>query len=230
MKKLIIILSLIYLPLLVFGQHSDVGIYSGLAVLKGETVHETLSLKGAGYTGGLVYRRHVGKKFDLKGTVGFGSYKGDDAYYPGESGRRDFSFESNFIEASAMAEFAFLRERRYERGIFYGSFTPFIGIGVGFLYVNPEPQAEGPIEIMEEDLEFKNNIFTLPIGGGLRMDISENFTISGYINFYLSAGDYLDGLSFSGNPNIDDYLFTGGITLTYHVSKGASKRYNLSSL
>lgn len=102
--------------------------------------------------------------------------------------------------------------------------------GIGFLYINPTAEAQGPIEIEEEDFDFQRNIFTLPIGGGLRMDISENITVSTYINLYLLTGDYLDGLSLSGNPSIDDYLFTGGIMVTYHQSKDAGQRYNLSAL
>ena len=230
MKNLLILFSLFLLPCLVFGQYGDVGIYSGIAVLKGETIHETFSLKGAGYTGGAVYRRHIGQKFGLKGSIGFGSYRGDDEFYPGQSGRRRFKFETNFIEASAVAEFSFFKEKRYERGIFYGSFTPFLNAGVGFLYVNPIAETNGEIPIVEADLDFKSNILTIPIGGGLRMDVSENITISGYIHFYVLAGDYLDGLSVSGNPTIDDYLFIGGFMATYHASKDAGQRYNLSSL
>jgi len=230
MKKTILYLSFTLLPLLSFGQYADIGFYSGIAVLKGETVHKTFSLKGAGYTGGLIYRRRIGQKFSLRGSVGFGSYRGDDNFYPNKSGRRNFKFESSFIEASAIAEYSFFKERRYDRGIFYGSFTPFLNAGLGFLYVDPIPEAEGPIFIEEEDLEFQNNILSFPIGGGLRMDISENVMISGYINFYVLAGDYLDGLSISGNPTINDYLFTGGLAVTYHVSKGINRKYNLSSL
>jgi hypothetical protein len=228
--KFSILLTLCLLPFLAFGQYGDIGIYSGIAVLKGETVHKTVSLKGAGYTGGAVYRRHIGQKFGLKGSVGFGNYKGDDAFYPGQSGRRNFKFKTNFIEASAVAEFSFFNEKRYERGIFYGSFSPFLNAGIGFLHINPVAEAEGPIVIVEEDFNFQTNIFTVPIGGGLRMDVSENITISGYVHFYLLAGDYLDGLSVSGNPGIDDYLFIGGLMATYHPSKDAGQRYNLSSL
>lgn len=110
MKKITTFFALFFLPFLAFGQYGDIGAYYGLAVLKGETVHKTISLEGAGSTCGAIYRRPIGQKFGLKGSIGFGSYKGDDAFYPGESGRRNFKFKTNFIDASAVAEFSFSKK------------------------------------------------------------------------------------------------------------------------
>jgi len=105
--------------------------------------------------------------------------------------------------------------------------TPFVSLGFSLVVVNSDTMAEGRILLLPEDDNPAKARFMLPVGLGLRYYLSEKITLSGQFDTYFFAGDYLDGISKSGNPEGDDLLFTGGISLGYRLSESAGKRYNL---
>ncbi len=133
---------------------------------------------------------------------------------------RNFSFTSDLTETSLLLEFDPLGRRRYERGQFTKRFSPYFFAGIGGLSFNPstnfnEPSNEGLLtEIyIDQARNFDRVNLTVPLGVGLRLDLSRRFTLGIESGLRMPFTDYLDGVSRSGNPEKRDWYVFGGATL-----------------
>lgn len=223
MRLLSLLLTFSLLPFLASAQqHKEIGVFTGLATYAGDLVDAGITLKGAGFVGGLVYKDYASPKIGLKAGLNFGQFSGDDANFPGAVRDRNFTFQSNFIELNGSLELApFAKSDGSSR------FTPFIHGGLSYLHLNSSTSAEGRIKLLAEDDNPNKNFITLPAGLGLRFGLTEKLTLSAQGSVYFFAGDYLDGISISGNPDGKDLLYTGGISLTYQLMSDVNREYNL---
>ena len=201
-----------------FGQQTKyAGVTLGLSTYQGDLVQQSFSLKGAGFLGGIFYKDYATPKFGLKGSINFASFSGDDTNFLEEVRDRRFSFESSLIEFQGGVEFAPFAKDASSSGIFQGGLTPYISLGFSYAIVNSSPSAEGRILLLPEDDNPPKGQFMLPVGLGARYYLSEKIILSAQFDAYFFAGDYLDGISKSGNPEGDDLLFTGGLSLAYRL-------------
>ena len=76
-------------------------------------------------------------------------------------------------------------------------------------------------ELKDKDAHFNysNTQFSLPIGLGVKYDLTNNLNIGFEYGIRLVWTDYLDGVSQAGNPNKNDVYFSGGIVLAYRFNK-----------
>lgn len=222
MKSIKILIFLFLIPFVAFSQKSQLGVTAGLAGYQGDLTH-AYSLKGAGFAGGLVYKNAFSDKLSLRAGVTVGNFNGDDEFFPEDSGDRKFSFKTNFVDASVGLEYAFLGKPRYdETGVFQKNFSPFVNIGLGFVNASPEVTAAGVGVVKSEDLEPSTGHFLIPIGAGLKYDLSEKLTVGAEFSIRAPFSDYLDGISESANPDKNDWYYVAGVTASYHFGKRTS--------
>lgn len=230
MRSFLLISIFSFISFCSFGQQAKyAGLTLGLSTYQGDVVQESFSLKGAGILAGIFYKDYATPKFGLKGAINFATFSGADTNFLDDVRDRRFSFKSNIIEFQGGIEFAPFAKESSTAGVFQGGLTPYLSLGFSFVVINSSPSAEGRILLLPEDDNPPKGRFMLPVGFGLRYYLSEQITLSGQFDTYLLAGDYLDGISKSGNPDGNDLLFTGGISLAYRLGTSASKEYNLQN-
>lgn len=206
---------------------------------------------GANYTGDLVRsnyfvlsethlaygffaRRNIHKELALRINFFEGNISGNDANfqeYPDRKGRA-FSFSSPIREFSLQLEWEIFGDRRYQsRWRFRPTFSPYLFVGAGLLFFDPEtqfgngapPKPEEPIYI-DQNAELTKSRFTLPFGIGFRMDVNRRWVIGIEGGLRTAFTDYLDGVSVAGDPNSNDWYGFGGVTLTYRLGKQDSDK------
>ena len=59
----------------------------------------------------------------------------------------------------------------------------------------------------------------MPIGVGLKMDVSKKMQIGLEAGLRMPFTDYLDGISQAGNPDGNDTYFMSGLSLIYMMKK-----------
>lgn len=218
---------LLTLPFFTSAQKGEIGGFVGLASYQGDLVDAPFTLKGSGLVAGFIYKRPLISKLSFRGGLAGGLYGGDDTNFEGFRDR-DFSFSANFIEITGALEYSFLRRGKTNaNGVFKKAVSPFINIGIGYMNANPDASAPGRIGLDPKDNNPNTSHFIIPIGLGIQWDISEKLTFAAEASHRTTFTDYLDGFSYSANPDADDWLIMGGLSLTYKFGQSAAQKFNL---
>lgn len=220
MRLLKLTLFALLMPLCMTAQKTEVGVFAGLATYQGDFVGPDLTLKDAGPAFGLLAKYHLNNKLSIRAALNLGQLKGDDNNFD-DNRRRGFSFKSGFFDLSGSIEYSFLSKNRYDDGgTFKKGFSPFIYVGLGFVNATPDVTTANGKELTAAENDASSLHFMIPIGGGLKFDLTESLTLAADVSLRPTFSDYLDGLSESGNPNENDWYALGGLTLTYRLSPG----------
>ncbi len=138
--------------------------------------------------------------------------------------QRGFSFTSPISELSLVGEYDFLGKRRWIQktddsknmevatNTFRRMITPYIFGGIGMSFTDPEVDfnGRGNSEITNDIQNTETTNFQIPIGVGVRYDISEVIYLSAEASSRIPLTDYLEGISESANPDKNDsYQFIG---------------------
>ncbi|MCB0543065.1 MAG: DUF6089 family protein [Saprospiraceae bacterium] len=192
------------------------------------------------YSASVSLRRNLSNHLTLRFNLLAGQLAGDDRNFaePEWRIRRGIAFKSPLIEGTMLSEFyplgmypskgKFMRARN--------AFSPYLMIGVGWGFTNPEVDwndANGNEEINPElsDLDKKAKLKKLnvvvPMGVGVRFKLKDHstFKLEGMLRPTFS--DYVDGISLAGNPDKKDWYFTAQIGVTYPFGKNKQKRVNV---
>ena len=212
------------LPLLIFstitlsGQRQwEGGILLGGNFYQGDlTPSITGTLQGARPAYGLLLRRNLGPHFSLRANAFRGKLSGDDAYFSDYSGRA-LSFSTDITELSLLLEW------RISPSVLAGSrLSPYFFAGGGFLKMAPRAnllnQQTGPPPAgVKEDAQavYAKSRFTLPFGFGLEYSLNEQWALGAEGGLRTAFTDYLDGISFAGNPQKKDWYGFAGLSLAY---------------
>lgn len=217
MRLLKLTLLAVMLPVFMYAQKTEVGVFAGITNYQGDLVEPSFSLKDSGFGFGVLMKHHLSTKLAIRAGVNFGKLNGDDANFEDRE-TRAYSFESNFFDLSAGLEYTFLAKERYDAGgTFKKTVSPFVYIGAGI--VNSSVDVDEKIVRTQEELDAGDLHFSLPIGLGLKADLTERITLAGDVSFRATFSDYLDGFSESTNPDENDWYFLGGLTLTYRLGE-----------
>ncbi|MEY3243247.1 MAG: hypothetical protein RIR11_4686 [Bacteroidota bacterium] len=182
------------------------------------------TLKGGEWGGGLFLRRDLTERFSLRLNAAYGQFKGADANFPEQLGVRGFSFNGSATDLSLLGEWDLLGKRRYNKGNFKKTFSPYVfgGLGLGFIQPNPVfPDASRNLPVVQADInaDFSKTTFVLPFGGGLRYDLSKRTTLSAEMGLRMTFSDYVDGISKSASPDHNDWYVFTGISLSYRFGR-----------
>ncbi len=150
---------------------------------------------------GVIGRFNFNKRLAIRLGGNFGSVVGSDAFSNDIFQRnRNLSFRSKIKEGTLDFEFNFLT---YEHGSKHNGFTPFVFVGASLFNFNPEAQYNGTwheLQPLGTEGQFRGEEYALTqiamnYGGGLKVDISFDWSINIFISSRRLFTDYLDDVS-----------------------------------
>ncbi len=200
----------------------SVGVFGGFANYQGDLVKPAYSLNGGNNSFGY----GVNLKYNFSPSLGlklgyFGStLTGDETNFEDRGYDRSYNFESPLTEVSLNLEWDLLGKRRYKNG-FAKTISPYLFAGLGFASFSPEVNFINGDRPEQEDMNnTETSGLTIPIGGGLRFDLSEMIHADLEFGFRTPTSDYLDGISTSADPEDNDWYSYGGINLGFRLGAG----------
>lgn len=222
MKKFTLITCLGMFYCLGFSQDKwEAGVLLGYSNYLGDLVEPTITFDQSSFAGGVLLRYHVDQNFGLRSNFVLGKVKGADANYESLAAR-GASFESDLIELSLVGEYEFFGQNRWDNeGRFKKIFSPYVFAGAGLAFTSSTidlDTANRPSPTKSDDLnaDFNETIqFALPVGIGVKMDVSRRLNVGLEWGWRLIFSDYLDGVSLAGNPDNDDLYIVGGMTVGF---------------
>lgn len=201
----------------------DAGLLAGVTYYNGELHCPDKGLSNIRPGGGLYVRYALNDNFFARANFQFGQVEGHDATFDEDWRQaRNFTFNSFFYDGGLLIEwepfgkYRFKGTKRFQRML-----SPYINIGAGAAYSKPNTDFNEPNSIAHQadiDKDKSNNAFihfAVPFGGGVRYDLNQNWMLGleGSLRFLLT--DYLDGISYAGNPTKRDWFETANITIGY---------------
>jgi OmpA-OmpF porin, OOP family len=202
-------------------QRWELGLQAGLA--QGQTDLNNLGILENNLGGGLLLRYHLDDHFAVRANALYGELTGDDKNFDDRVGR-GFRFSAPVVEGSLVFEADLLGGRRWrEDGKFRRQLSPYGFGGIGYAFseastdYNEAANAALLPRINMDKAEARSGYLVLPVGLGLKFDVTENIVLGVEAGLRVLFNDYLDGVSESGNPNKNDtYTFTQA-TFTYRI-------------
>lgn len=180
----------------------------------------------AQFSPGLQFGLPVGKHWLVRAGVQYAKYQAVDALSKDvELRQRDFSFSGKLYEGSVQIMWEPLAHRRYPtEGGYRNIISPYLFAGVGMAsfenttrYGNPG--VDGFPDLIQADIDAKeSSTWVLPVGGGLRFDLSKSTSMGLELGARKTFTDQLDGVSVSGETDTNDWYLVGGVTFSYRWS------------
>jgi hypothetical protein len=221
-------LSLTVLALLIafnssFAQLSG-GIFIGGANYQGDLVKGIADFKSTKARIGVFGRKVLSDPhLAVRAALSFGEIAGDDAHYSIRK-ERGLSFKSPLSQFSAHFEWLpFIKTTKTENleGGTDRQKSAFISFGFGANVFDPVVTG-----LTKASKDFNKKIpgiqMMLPIGVGYYYDIDNKWAMTAEFSSQLAFTDYLDGVSWSGNPNNNDWTMTFGLTIAYKLGVEAA--------
>lgn len=215
------------------------GLFAGVTNYQGDLVVPSFTLKELNYGAGLVIRHNMTRKMALRGNLLFGRIDGRDDNWsePEFRQRRNFSFDSPITELSLTFEYSPLNENEWfdTNGKFIKKISPygFAGLGVSFwdpatdfnVADNGEPPFGATLAEVEADRDgdFSTTALVIPIGAGVKADLTEKIIGGLEFGMRLPFTDYLDGVSIAANPDRNDWYWFAGATITFRIQEDEKK-------
>jgi len=200
-----------------FKPNTEVGLILGTSYYLGDL--NTTHFNQSSATAGLVIRKNIDKRFVYKAEVMYLNIKSDERQSSDTIAlNRGLHFRSPIYELSGQIEFNFLP---YQSGNPLYTWTPFVYTGISIFSFNPQAEningewvdlQELGTEGQGTTTEFDGNTrskysliqFAIPIGGGLKIAVNENFNIVLEYGARKTFTDYLDDVSTTyAGPNIN---------------------------
>lgn len=194
--------------------------------------------------GGLFVRRSFGNYFGMNISLAQGVLRGSDSHSKATPWRvaRNFEFKSPLTELAVRGEFHFLGISRKTSSLSSGSsvmdevsqqtfrmrtrtISPYVYMGGGLAIVSPKTNFNDKLLPNPTTAGFRINAdksnsgaqahVIVPFGGGLRIPIANQHSVLTLeAGFRPTFSDEIDGVSVSGNPNVNDWYFVSSIGLS----------------
>lgn len=197
-KKALIAFILSLLGNNTFAQVWEVGLQAGGAGYMGD-LNPADPLKISGLSFGGFIKANFDPNWALSLNYNSGKIKASDASSSNAQFRqRNLNFYSNLNEVSLMVDFNFLD---YFSGGGFKRFSPYMYAGIGAVLFNPKTTYAGReyqlrLYTTEGQAEpYKNYALAVPFGGGVKYNMSGNWTILAHIGYRNAYTDYLDDVS-----------------------------------
>lgn len=190
----------------------SIGLNAGTFIYNGDlSPWRTGSWKTPGFVWGLTGHRNISSTLAARLELNFGKLRGDEAKYTRPEYRqyRAFAFNSNLTEVVLAAEWSPLGAQR--------KLSPYLFGGIGYAgmrikrdfsrfneaYFIGEPTLK---ETLAQDAaaSMPGGAAVFPVGIGLKFALNNKFSVHGEAAHRLTSSDYIDGFSYSGNPDVKD--------------------------
>lgn len=178
----------------------ELGAWAGVSYYFGD-LNTTFNLTKPGPAAGAAARFNFNNRLALKFDLSYGRIYADDADSRNAFElARNLSFSSNIFEFSGQFEFNFMP---YIHGSEDYPFTPYLFGGLSVYYFNPKAEFEGQqyaLRDMGTEGQFTGNEYFLVqpafvYGGGMKFDLSEEWSVNVEVSARRIFTDYLDDVS-----------------------------------
>ncbi|MCB0631938.1 MAG: DUF6089 family protein [Saprospiraceae bacterium] len=172
--------------------------------------------------GGIGIQYQLGKVLALKSSLYHGQISGNDAYFETEDwprGDRLAHFSSPITNWSTTLEYHPLDKLA---GDGRKLISPYIAFGGGLLIYDPDtyfdftrnPELEEAIA-KDNSAKYAKSAASLDLGVGVDWRVMDRWTIGLTGAVHPTGTDFLDGVSFAGNPNKRDWFTRAGLRIQY---------------
>jgi hypothetical protein len=202
----------------------EIGINTGALIYQGD-----LSESSFGYTKCLKpsvelwVSKSLDPYFSIRANLLQSSLGADESTYstPDWRRHRNFTFSSSVTEVSAELVWD-LSGKTYHEGMHRYSPYFFAGAGIAILHINRNwsrfdtayfnAKSTTAVGLGMDTLHKPPTILpVIPVGAGLRYMVSNRIFVNAEVTYRITASDYIDGFSDSGNPEKNDHYY--GLTL-----------------
>ena len=184
------------------------------------------SMNDVSFAYGLMLRRYIHSNLAIRGNLLKSRLSSNDNRYT-RNESRGIRTETPLTEFSIDFELDILGHRRNRPdGKHIGRVSPYVFAGMGIAFTNPKTTfgiSNNDI-ILDQNADVSNTRFVVPVGAGLRLQITENLSVDVEIAPRATFSDYLDGVSISGNPDKNDWYGFGSVQLWYKLSPSDKDR------
>lgn len=211
-------------------RYAELGGFFGIANYQGDLVNRPVEFRETKYSFGGFVKYHYSNQIHFRAQLYYARISGDDIH--GANAVRNWRFTSDIAEASIQMEWLPFAKRRFNKAsMFRPQINPFVSIGIGSSFaVNKELiWQETGYDLEQLGMKFPeddnhDNFLIIPVGGGIRFDLTQWTTIAGEAGWRYANSDYLDGVSLNGDGfnkpegykvNKDWYFFMGFTLSTY---------------
>ncbi len=212
-------------------QRWEAGVMVGAAQYQGDI--NKIGTEDPNTAYGLMLRRHLTDNFALRGNFISSSFSGDDRKNTTNS-TRGFEYKSDMKELSLVMEFDLMGKMRYRKNKFHPTFSTYLYGGIANVWLsNPNTSflgtnnENGLLDKYQADqLQNKKSMYaSIPIGLGIKADLSEQVGFNLEVGKRIMFTDYLDGISKAGNPVDNDayYVATAALTYRFEYRKDSDK-------
>ncbi|MBX2891662.1 MAG: OmpA family protein [Saprospiraceae bacterium] len=212
-----------------FGGSLGITSYQGdLDALKVNAGFREIHFSAAGY-----FRRNLSNNFAVRFNMLAGKLAGDDKNFTEPEWRplRGIYFESKLLEFTVLSEYyplgmypSGVKNLRARRVV-----SPYVLVGAGWAFVDPmvdwnnNDLSNPELVAKDKSAKTKRAHIVTPVGVGLRFLLKDHSTFSLEAALRPTYSDYLDGVSFVGNPDKPDWFFTAQIGFSYPFDKNKTK-------
>lgn len=131
--------------------------------------------------------------------------------------RRAFAFHNNMVEFSLVGEFEPWGSSRIAGGM---PISPYFMFGSGLIYTNPQvdfSRFTGDLltrnVIRDRDTPYSKLRVIIPVGVGVKVPMGDAWLVGLEASIRYPFSDFLDGISYSANPEKNDWYSLIGLTL-----------------
>ena len=217
---LIILFSVISLHSLFCQIKWQSGIFLGGANYQGDLIDkQTPDFSQTGFAIGIINRYQISSNFSLRNHIMFGKIQGTDLNASAKRQKRNFSFENNLGEFGLAMEWT--PRILVNDSVQIPTLQPYMYGGLGFFRssLNNSFDTEfgngflSKIEADKAAIAENNSGLAIPIGGGVKINLSQTFVMGLEVGARMTFSDYIDGVSLSGNPDANDWYWFSGLSV-----------------
>jgi Outer membrane protein beta-barrel domain len=160
-------------------------------------------------------RRALGEHLNVKANMLMGKLSGGDSHYETRLSR-NLSMSAPLVEGSVVMEWDMNNMNpdfyRYAHG-YNNAYTPYFFGGIGVAYTSSDvdfSETQTPYEFIKSGIakdkaaQYSKYNVVFPVGVGFKYDLNPCSGLAVELAFRLSLTDYLDGVSYAGNPRRND--------------------------
>jgi len=219
MKNYAIILLFPLLSSSLFAQSGiELGLMGGPSFYQGDVTNSRLwEFKETSIGTGIFARFPVNVAWNMRAGLSYVRIAGTDLDNA-DRDRRAFAFHNNMVEFSLVGEFEPWGSNRIAGSM---PVSPYLTFGGGLLYTNPEvdfSRFTGDLltrnVIRDRDTPYSKLRVIIPIGVGVKVPMGDSWLIGLEAAVRYPFTDYLDGISYSANPEKNDWYALIGVMLS----------------
>jgi hypothetical protein len=198
------LLLLVILPCISFSQNFHITAFGGIATYQGDLQGKSIDFNQAKPALGIGGLYEISNKFLLRAAFTYGNIEGNDVRNTTAKGIefRNLNFKSSITEMQLGAEYNFFKLEGK-------SITPYIFASVAVFHFNPytfdttgnkiflQPlSTEGQgLAAYPDNKVYNLTQFSIPFGGGVKLQINDNWQVGIEVGLRKTFTDYLDDVS-----------------------------------